>query len=760
MDGDLSSVIFPDGESLNPTISITGTFHVNSDLVIFYGTIYMEPGSQIIVSPGVIFNLSATTVQACTEMWKGIYLEPTATIWLTPEPNPPYGTHILDAENAVTANDGCTVFMNEAYFQNNRVCVFVPPASPNWNDVTVFSKECTFQSNGPLVPPYPGQTTALGLHGYAAFDVNDMAWSVTGWYTLINSYSNGIVANRSHVTIDGFVMADIVPDAAYPHYANGSGIRAFGYPGFYELRQTGYGAGPNDFEFCKYGIYAEYMSVRSSANHMYSMGTAYRVDRCAYQTIDIFNNGLDTYWNAIDLRFNDGCVSMLVENNNIVFGSSPTTPTKGHTAIYVAEANSANLNSVIRDNSIQFRPGASSARWGIRLSSASDFQVLSNNLIMANNNVNYAGILSSGCRKPLISCNNVQGSFTNYGGNLGQSAIRNNMGDRPRIYCNTVDGTTNGIYFSGAAYGTDLSGNNIKNHKWGLHLDNSAIIEQQYFKGNLWYNTAQPGGTCAIYDNAVNALNYIFRVSPTISIPGSDPLPPTVSPSGWFVSSGGSNFLCEGPHNYSYCAQYEREQCEGCKTELDERIADDDLENEPYTEETKWRLKGDLYEKIVDHPELVVDDQQLAEFYAEMQNTTVAEFKTIGDDYVDLFKVNEYASESLSQSKAQVESLLNQLGTNTAQLGDETLSVPARTAILNTAHVIQQSIGALTLLNNQSVEQTTYSRGQNALLLKTANTLIGVSESTEENEKQVNDTYLSTITGREQFFGCSSHCAI
>ena len=744
-DGDQSSVLFPTGEALNTTFTVTGTFYVNNDLVFMYCVLFMEPGAQIIVEPGFIFDLSATRVQACTQMWRGIYLEPGGTLWITTQPLFPIHSDILDAENAITAQNGCWLFMDEAYFENNRVCVYVPPVYPGWNNITVFAKDCTFQSSGPLAPPYPGQTTTLGQLGYAAFDVNDMTLSLTGWYNFIHSYSNGIIANRTNLTIDGFVTAYIQPDLAYPHYANGSGIRAFGWPlGDYTLTQTGYGGvGPNDFEYSRFGIYAERMNVRSSNNRMVSMGTAHRVDFGRARTIDILDNVLDSHYNTIDLRYNDYSTWLIVEDNDIVFGD-PDPLAKGYIAISSVEGNASFNNfSVIRFNEIHFRAGSPSARSGIRLNAATNYQVYTNDLYMTSNVWNYAGVITNGCQQPFIGCNNVQGSFNNYGVNEGQSAIRNEMGSRPTIYCNEMDGTTNGIYFSGEAYGTDVGGNNMRNHKWALHLDNSAVIEQQDFKGNLWYNNPQIGGVGAWYENAINALAFPIIYDPTLVGTG-DPEPPTWDPPNWFQPQTGQNFLCaDHGTGLNYCGAFDWDHSEGLTT-LDERIALDYLENDPFTDETQWRLKGELFSKLEEHPDYLVDDAVLADFHTAVEGTAIAEFRSVSWAIQQL-ALPEAVEAYVIQQRTQVQNWMVQLEQATEQLGDSTLTRVQRQVIHSAVSDLRQVIHNVTSLCGEALQLADSLRDQSIDAILVANDGITTSTQIEQNEKLVNEIYLSTI---------------
>jgi hypothetical protein len=728
--------------TVSGTVDIQGQFIIDQDFTFSNAQVTTEPGAEIIVQPGRNFNVFSSTIESCQGvMWRGITANDGSIVQVD-------DSRISDAEAGWTGLNSSILLVSGSELKNNRTGIAVP-AIPgvDFNSVSIHVDNSNFHAEGPLALPYPGQTTTLGQQGYAALDVHNMSLDFTGQANEIHHLSNGIVAHRSTLGVANCNMHDIQPDAAYAYTGNGAGIYARGDLGFFTLKQSGYGnttINAASFTNCRWGIYTEYMNVYSTANRMVDMRTAYRVVKSGYRKVDITGNLLDTRYNGIDLRFNDGAAHLLVADNDITFGNLSSYPhTKGYAAINVQEGNTQNLSSVIQGNVIHFRPGSASAANGIALLSASDYSVLGNSLWMTDNAVNRMGIITSGCQRHLISCNDVQGSNSHYGVYEGQSAIRNNMGDHATLYCNTVDGTTNGIYFSGPCYGTDLSGNSIKRHQWGLHLDNSAVIEAQDHNGNLWYGDPVNGGLGAWYENTANAGAYLFLYEQEY-ITGGNTEPTSWAPLNWFHSYPGTNYQC-GDEQSGYCGHVVREHCEGCITGLDGKIAADSLENDPYTEETKWVMQGNLYAKLDNDSQLLATDQELADFYADMQGTTTAQFKLINDDYLALFHLDSTVLNYLTQNKAQLDTLMDQLKLAMTGLGDISLTTTERLALLATIGGLQQNISSLTALNSQALALADTSRVLTAESVKTTNASIGTSELIEANTKQVNGIYLSTV---------------
>lgn len=728
------------GNFFSGTVDIQGQFIVDVNTLFNYADVYMEPGAEIVVLNGVDLRIENSNVESCQDvMWKSITAQDGSLVRIK-------ASRLEDAESTVAALDGSTVLLSSVQFHNNRVGLGVPDMGLPYNNVSVWMAGSTFTSAGPMPQPYPGQATAVGSKGFAAIDARNTTLDLTAGGNVIDGMSNGIVGHYSDLDVEGFVMRNIQPDAAYDYVGNGAGIYARGDHGFYTLRQQGYGQnGTVNFDKCRWGIYTEYMNVYSKENNMLSMGTAYRVDRTGLRNVAITDNKMSTRYNGIDLRANDGAASILVRYNIITFGNDPTCINcRGWFGIYVSEGNYANPSSRIQNNTIFFLPQYAS-RYGIGLFAADSWRVVENQLYMASNAFNENGIWTNGCRGHEISCNTVVGAGTTYP-NDRQAAIRNMLGREPLISCNDVDLTANGILFNGVASNTELRGNKMRNHKWALHLDATAVIGTQTRKGNLWYNAAAPGGLGALHDGGVFQASLSMFLYDPATISGGSTFPPSLSPpTGWFVYDPGTNYDCANDHGGEYCSQFYAERDRDKLTELDERVAADSLENDPYTDESKWMLKGDLYKKLDDHPALRDSLPAMADFYNDLQGSTTAAFKSIDDDQLALYDLDSSVVAQLQANRAQIEGLMALAKEDMAQLDDSTLTTGQQQALLTSLNGYRQNIATLTAWNTTALQVAGSSKVLSAEGVKAANAGIATTELIEANEKTVNDIYLATI---------------
>ncbi|MBV6405301.1 MAG: hypothetical protein GFGODING_02068 [Flavobacteriales bacterium] len=365
-----------------------------------------------------------------------------------------------------------------------------------------------------------------------------------------------------------------------------------------------------------------------------------------------------------------------------------------------------------------------------------------------------------------MSCNNISSSDNTYPLDA-QAAIRNVMGSQPLISCNEMDQTANGILFNGVAYGTDVRGNFFHDHQWPLHLDATAIIDAQTLKGNLWDPNAAPPVWGAWYEvSDVQSVVSLFLYDPT-TIGGGTTQPPSWSPPSWFNVTSGTNYDCADHHGSDYCSQFDGERCAECLKELDERIASDSLENNPYTEETKWMLAADLYKKIDDEPALLDSLPVLEDFYTDLQGSTTAAFKAIDDDQRALYDLDSSVVAQLLTNRAQIEGYLALVKDGLEPLSDSTLTPAQRQAILTGVAGYRQNIGDLSTWNATVLQLAADGKTLTANNVQAANTDVTVNELIQENEKTVNDIYLATIgkdidgfttTQANDLFAIASQC--
>ncbi|MBL0125893.1 MAG: hypothetical protein IPP83_00235 [Flavobacteriales bacterium] len=395
-----------------------------------------------------------------------------------------------------------------------------------------------------------------------------------------------------------------------------------------------------------------------------------------------------------------------------------------------------------RNNAI-FYLALSPSRIGIDLLAVDDWLVADNALYMQHNTFNLYGVNLNGCRRTEVSCNAITSTDHNLI-NDRQAAIRNFKGSDPLISCNEMNWTTNGLLFNGETPGTDVRGNKMRKHRWGLHLGNTAVIGTQEVKGNLWYFPPVGSGLGALNQHQ-DADLYPFTYLPAI-ISGGNTEPPSWSPQLWFlVDLLGSNYECISDNEGDYCSQFYAERCTGCLTELDERVASGEIENNPYTAETRWALEGDLYKKLDDHPELRTAHPDLEDFYTELQGSAIAAFKGVDDAQIGLYDLDANVAEQLVLNREQADGLAVQIAAAIDALTEPNLSAAQRAAALADLNGYRSALSQLVAYNTSALHLASTSKVLSAESVKTINAAIGTSALIEANQKAVNETHLATI---------------
>lgn len=734
----------------NTSLKVLGTFHIDNNCFIINCTVYMEAGAEIVQESGANLVIRNSQMEDCNGvMWRGITVNNGAYLELQ-------NNVVKDAENTVTALNGSTLLLFANQFIDNRVVLYVPPVNGvPYNSVSTSVIGNYFGSTGTLAQPYPGQATTLGSRGYAAVEAYKTSLDLTGytgWTNTVEDLSNGVLAYNSDLSVERFTMTGIQSDPAYADAENhnGSGIFAKGVAGNHFLTQRGHGkyATPS-FVNCMWGVNTRYMNTDSRDNNMQGVGTGYRVDKARNETY-IMDNQVVAKLNGMDLRLNAGTTHFWVQDNDIAFGTlTELIPAPLCSGILVSDGNDGGSDSRIEGNTIQMMD-YQLATSGITLYPARNWLVAANTITMANNSFNRYGIAQYGSSKLEVSCNQVQGALGAYG--PGQAAIYSNMGDNLLYSCNDVDRTANGMLFNGVATGmVDVQGNKIRRHKFGLRLSANALIGGQDLAGNLWYNQPATGGLGAWYEMTgpldPNPAQNPFTYNPA-SIEGGNTEPPSWEPDEWFQPVPGANYECSPVSGDSYCGQFQVAKVDGGLTGLDELVARDSLQNDPYTAETRWMLKEGLYRKLNDDPDLLAGRPDMAAFYADMQGTATAAFKLIDDGRPALFAMDSTVSAQLQANADQIAALMDSVKVRMDQLQDSTLTPAQTAALLAGLGGFRQSMQTLSAWNSTTMQVARDSKVLTAEGLKTANSNIAAIELIETNRKMVEEIYLSTV-GKE-----------
>ena len=107
-----NNVMTPNNVISNLTFDFAGIIQIDEDVIFDNCTIFMEPGSEIIVNPTKILSLrNNSLLEACTRMWKGIVLEQESKVVL-------HNSILRDAEVAILLNESTSFDIFDSDIEN------------------------------------------------------------------------------------------------------------------------------------------------------------------------------------------------------------------------------------------------------------------------------------------------------------------------------------------------------------------------------------------------------------------------------------------------------------------------------------------------------------------------------------------------------------------------------------------------------------------------------------------------------------------
>ncbi len=519
---------------------------------------------------------------------------------------------------------------------------------------------------------------------------------------------------------------------------NGSAIFTFAHKSNAQLTQKGHFIGQTgvpSFIDCRYGIFADRCKVVSEHNIMQGMTNAYRVQLNKHD-IFIRHNNIDSHRDAIQLLLNDGSPNVVVYDNDIVFGNSDAG--QSYCAIRVNEFNIPAANSRINYNRINFRPGATAATTGIFTNATNGWVITNNEIEMDDNRYNLDGIFMMDNERTIASCNIVTGNG-DYDV-IQQSAIRVLMGDDYMIGCNTLDKTQNAVFIQSPMQNLTIQGNNFNEHFNAFRYGVNAVTNDQDLLGNIWHDQTPPAG-------GMLALNEYQLWNPfnTNEVgPGTNTYPVNTyqNPPDWFLPDVGDNFQCEDSVTV-YCNDFPIDMGR-TYSEFEILIAGDSIENDPYTDETRWLLKKRLYERLEENPAWL-NDSVFFSFYWDMMYSPTATLRS-----VDIDKKQLYMIDSITEAQADLTRYLTWLYNSLAmakvtEVLDSVMANNYPATKLYEINLLQQTITALQFSGDSIVMAMEAQRNVIADVALGKNSSINASKEIEGYEKSINEIYLSTV---------------
>lgn len=501
----------PEGLDLSgECLSIAGTLLIDQTYTISGGEMQMLPGSEIVVGDNQLLQLKNINenggIHACDTMWQGITMQFGSELITA-------GNIIQDAHYAIWHMHKAAIDITNTTFIDNYIGYYL--FDDNF-PITLFNisrfLSSTFKEEGPLLPPFPGQTPLPGMRSYAGVYVVNSKFPIQIGYdgpdylqifaNRFESVGNGIISRNTALEVYNTNFFDIEEHQDEPYDITGFGIHNVG-GGMHLLDQRGnnFGntAGAYSFQNCKVGIYSEGTDVSSGFNNMDDMLVGYHIKNAQNRRIDIQKNDIEAVSRGVMLDQNAPSVQIAVTENDIDIGILGVN--NKAIGIDVREDNSSHINTAyIADNNITANTAV-----GINVINATNYIVKANDITLTETGT---GIYCLNTNDSEIGENIVEGVGTTYG--VGISMYN---GDNSDYYCNLVSNLETGWYLRGIFTNTFLQVNTFRPpFNIGLHYESGVDLNPQINQGNLWEGNASSYATAAAQNSILSTTPNILTV--------------------------------------------------------------------------------------------------------------------------------------------------------------------------------------------------------------------------------------------------------
>ncbi len=779
--------IYSQSDFTLPTATSTTTLTLDGNLsgsvTIALGTVIID-GAQIdipanssitVYSGATLIIKNASRLFACGNMWKGIILNNGASLYvISPSPTT---CKIEDAQYGIEARDGSTLYIDGCEFKNNFVGIKLSTfgtAGPIV--VNGYITNSTFYSTGLLRNGNPSSTPDPLTHSFAGIWAENVSYfniGAGGYYTpgvsmnYFHDMNFGIYSLNSFLDILGYRFQKIKMFDSFdgmPYISInakpimlGTAVFSGGNQSNSFLNMNGRNSATiPDFEECYKAIQSFGANVDIRSNRIKNCDDGVLVRQGHNLNIVIVQNYIDCNARGISLLLNGQSQQTFLQHNEI-HGGLQQYRVNGSISkaigIQTAEFNSTNPNAIINQNIIHLY---NYGRIGIQ-SNAAERYIINYNTINLHNQINntMVGISLSGSHANNINCNSVQGTFS------GQLNYQNNEicfdifdSRSNEIKCNTATNTSIGFRFSADCRGvngqTIFRSNDIGNHFNGLLYTSSALVDPQDNRGNWWYLTTYPGYAAINLNPDHNSVLFEqYEVWANLSSHANLPIPAQIFVQAgviWFQGVADLDENCGGPIHHSDCLFYTvNDGSGGGSYAADVLIALDSLNSSSYDEETKWKDKEALYEKLMLMPTYMDSSSILTDFYQSLAGTTIQQVASFHVSHNEIPPNESSLLQILENNSMSMYVKVDSIRACDSTLAIIGLSDTLKEIIKLKRKILIQQVKQTVAFNNQAFIALDSVVALNTDLLNDANDLINSSEIYEQNEQIINEAYLNSI---------------
>lgn len=734
----------------NNCIAILGRLIIDQNIgIASCSNIQMQPCSEIVVGTNTLhptFEVTNNTIFSCDVMWRGITVNPHATMNFK-------GNTLRDAQFGISAIGGSGIGVtpptrmvaNGNSFTNNHVGVIFPGNMFTTVTHLPFTSNL-FNTTATLLPPCDA-----GLPNYSANQGGYAGVVTLGTPITIGRPFGSVFFNTFRFLRNGVISENSVLNV----------YRA-------------------DFQSITAGNNGDIQSFASaSGNGIAANRGIVTVFNCNFNTvftglsghdnqqISFTNNTLDHMWRGVDIRgahssdisdnpsigfTNRGVISREVisaggfnrhriANNTNMFPSSfpgatdsPFPPFRA--AIEVENAMSADIgNGTITNNHFSTAFAAD----GIRINGSGGWDIDQNSIDFLNPaSPNFSnsgtGVQITNSHSNYLYQNTINDFDQTFRLTTGFSL---SIGSGNRYCCNSTFGNRIGSRFLGACNATEWRVTNMNLHQFALFCDDGTVIDLQFDYGDRFNATSgtafHGGGDFDIINSRFRVLNMLQPHWPVaIATPNA-----TVT---WFDDDGTSS-SCTAP---CVAPEYAPLSPDGQIRDSDIETAGGTWTGSNYGEALQWESGRRLYERMHDFVGMLGANTSTDTFYYTASSAKIGAYYEAEQRAKSLYKFPTYLEDEQYMALSAVES--NRLGVDSILSGLASATTHGdSTTIINNANTLHAS------LTHQAADLTHFSaqtqsirnaQAMNALIL--TNPLVTAS-AVEQNRKKVQQIYLQTV---------------
>jgi len=519
-------------------IIVNGQFTINDNIRFSNCTFYFEPGAELIIQNTGLFSIVNSSLQGCTQMWKGIQVKEGGRFHFQ-------GNTIMDAEFAINLRDGANFDSQLNTYDRNYIGIYSEPSSTvKMNNGTPI-KSSNFYCTSPLLPPYGGQEN-WGSLTYAGISVSDLdhlivmeghsAPPLIG--TIPNKFEgieNGILASNTNIRIESNEFANMIGDEGISISPNLSGACIVVENSLYasitknDLFSSARGIILYNNHFGNLEVTKNEIGQINSSS-LFKLGISLR--HSSFSNISVNNNvihsgGISNY--GIDIN-NNYLLQKLEVNNNKIFDKD-----FGLTSIKVDGVSfDSETAGFIESNYIEKKGNNLHSNYGMcfRLTNVETLSVESNQLnILGSPKRHYKSIYLANANNAHFRTNRISFQEDNGNGFVVLNSPQN-------VYCcNEVTKGNASFFYVGQNNGTTFVSNTSNDASKGLFL-HDAQIGAQFHHGNLWLGNNITNATISSQtgNHQGIALGSAFTINPSQLNMFPVEVLPEVQSAIWFIT--------------------------------------------------------------------------------------------------------------------------------------------------------------------------------------------------------------------------------